>query len=321
MEEAAPMMNDKHDPPGHKPPGLQRKQILPEATQNIPEDDPDAEERIQRLLASPSYVRADQDVEFLQQDAARPVRLLLEFLKPEEAMVRNKINSTIVVFGGTRIIEPQAATRRMERAQSALNASPQDPELRRLLAVAQRVLHKSRYYDVAREFARIVSRACQDSERCEFVVMTGGGPGIMEAANRGAFDVGAKSAGLNIDLPHEQFPNSYITESLCFQFRYFALRKMHFLKRARGLVAFPGGFGTLDELFETLTLVQTRIVEPIPIVLVGKEFWRRVFDAEFLAAEGVIDPEDVDLFSFAESAEEIWDHIVRWHEARGNTVV
>ncbi len=315
------MMNDKHDPPGHKPPGLQRKQILPEATQNIPEDDPDAAERIQRLLASPSYVRADQDVEFLQQDAARPVRLLLEFLKPEEAMVRNKINSTIVVFGGTRIIEPQAATRRMERAQSALNASPQDPELRRLLAVAQRVLHKSRYYDVAREFARIVSRACQDSERCEFVVMTGGGPGIMEAANRGAFDVGAKSAGLNIDLPHEQFPNSYITESLCFQFRYFALRKMHFLKRARGLVAFPGGFGTLDELFETLTLVQTRIVEPIPIVLVGKEFWRRVFDAEFLAAEGVIDPEDVDLFSFAESAEEIWDHIVRWHEARGNTVV
>ena len=312
--------NSSHRP-RPKPPGRRRKQHLPEATPNVPDDDPGAEERIQRLLASPSYVRADQDVEFLQQDVTRPVRLLLEFLKPDEAMARDHVESTIVVFGGTRIIEPKAARRRVEHAQAALNASPQDPGLQRRLAVARRVLLKSRYYDVAREFGRIVSRACQVSERCEFVVMTGGGPGIMEAANRGAFDVGAKSAGLNIDLPHEQFPNPYITESLCFQFRYFALRKMHFLKRARGLVAFPGGYGTLDELFETLTLVQTRTVQPIPIVLVGEEFWRRVFDAEFLAAEGVIDPEDVDLFSFAESAEEIWDHIVAWHEAHGTSVV
>jgi len=315
------MTKDSSRDPRRQPPGRRRKQHLPEATQNVPHDDPGAEERTRRLLASPSYVRADQDVDFLQQDATRPVRLLLEFLKPEEAMVRDNIKSTIVVFGGTRIIEPKAATGRVEHAQAAVDASPQDPELQRRLAVAQRVLLKSRYYDVAREFGRIVSRACQDSVRCEFVVMTGGGPGIMEAANRGAFDVGAKSAGLNIDLPHEQFPNSYITESLCFQFRYFALRKMHFLKRARGLVAFPGGYGTLDELFETLTLVQTRTVEPIPIVLVGEEFWRRAFDAEFLAAEGVIDPEDADLFSFAESAEEIWEHIVHWHEAHGTSVV
>jgi uncharacterized protein (TIGR00730 family) len=147
--------------------------------------------------------------------------------------------------------------------------------------------------------------------------VTGGGPGIMEAANRGAHDVGAKSVGLNITLPHEQFPNPYITPELCFQFRYFALRKLHFMLRARALVAFPGGYGTLDELFETLCLIQTRKVEPLPVVLVGEQYWRRVFDAEFLAAEGVIDPEDVELFRFAETADEIWKGICAWYEEAG----
>ena len=146
---------------------------------------------------------------------------------------------------------------------------------------------------------------------------TGGGPGIMEAANRGAFDVGAKSVGLNINLPHEQYPNPYITPELCFRFHYFALRKLHFLLRAKALVAFPGGFGTIDELFEVLTLSQTRKIAPIPVVLVGEDYWRQAIDMDFLADEGVIDPEDRDLFWFAETANEAWNGILRWHEACG----
>jgi len=170
---------------------------------------------------------------------------------------------------------------------------------------------------VAREFGRLVSEANlhRDSDRA--VVMTGGGPGIMEAANRGAFDVGAESVGLNIQLPHEQYPNPYITTDLCFSFRYFALRKLHFLRRAKALVAFPGGYGTFDELFEVLTLVQTRKIRPIPVVLVGESYWRRAVDLDFLADEGVIDPEDQDLFWYAETAQEIWDGILHWHRACG----
>jgi uncharacterized protein (TIGR00730 family) len=187
--------------------------------------------------------------------------------------------------------------------------------------VAERVLAKSRYYDVAREFGRLVSGVCQLDGRCDFVIVTGGGPGIMEAGNRGAFDVGAKSIGLNITLPHEQFPNPYISPELCFQFRYFGLRKMHFMKRAKALVAFPGGYGTFDELFEALTLIQTEKIRPRPVVLVGKEFWQSAFDAEFLAAEGVIDPEDVELFSYAETAEEIWNAILAWYRAQGEEIV
>jgi uncharacterized protein (TIGR00730 family) len=156
-----------------------------------------------------------------------------------------------------------------------------------------------------------------DKSRRKLVIMTGGGPGIMEAANRGAFDVGAKSVGLNINLPHEQYPNPYITPNLCFRFHYFALRKMHLLLRAKALVAFPGGFGTLDELFEGLTLVQTRKIKPVPIVLVGEEYWRRAFDVEFLVQEGVIDAEDRELFWFAETAQEIWDGILHWYDACG----
>jgi uncharacterized protein (TIGR00730 family) len=313
------------DPPEDRrpptPPGARRKQELPQATLRVPPDDPDAEERTRRLLESPSYVRADHDIDFLLRDETRPVRLLLEFLKPESGMSEQGVESTIVVFGGTRVVEPQVARHKLERAEAAVKESPQDPERQRQLEVARRVVSKAHYYDVAREFGRIVSRACQCSDCCEFVVVTGGGPGIMEAANRGAFDVGAKSAGLNIHLPHEQYPNPYITPTLCYQFRYFALRKMHFLKRAKALVAFPGGYGTFDELFETLTLVQTRTVDPIPIVLVGEEFWKKAFDADFLADEGVIDPEDRELFCFAESAQEIWNHIVHWYRVHGTEIV
>jgi uncharacterized protein (TIGR00730 family) len=225
-----------------------------------------------------------------------------------------------VVFGSTRIPEPTAAARHVESLRRALSASPGDPELRSRLEIAERLLAKSRLYDVAREFGRLVGGAARRAGD-GLVVMTGGGPGLMEAANRGAFDVDAETVGLNIDLPHEQYPNPYITPELCFRFHYFALRKLHFLLRARALVAFPGGFGTLDELFETLTLVQTRKIRPLPVVLVGEAWWRRVFDADFLVEEGVIEPEDSELFWYAESAQEIWDSILAWYEASGEPLL
>lgn len=281
----------------------------------------EAEGRIARLIESPSYIRADRDVDLLQSDRMRSVRLLLDYQKAEIVLQEQGIGSTIVVFGGTRILEPARARERVKRARAALDRSPGDPVLKRSVAVAESILAKSPYYEVAREFSRIVSSTCQVSGKCEFVVVTGGGPGIMEAGNRGAFEVNAKTVGLNINLPQEQFPNSYITPDLCFQFRYFALRKLHFLKRARALVAFPGGYGTFDELFETLTLIQTRTVQPMPVILVGQEFWNRAFDAEFLADEGVIDLEDRDLFVFAETAKEIWNQILEWYRVRGTEVL
>jgi uncharacterized protein (TIGR00730 family) len=192
----------------------------------------------------------------------------------------------------------------MLRAALAANAS--DNDLERQLAIADRIHAKSHYYDVAREFGRLVSSANHGASKHHTAVITGGGPGMMEAANRGAFDVGAKSVGLNISLPHEQYPNPYVTPELCFSFHYFALRKLHFLLRAKALVAFPGGYGTLDELFEVLTLIQTRKIKPIPVVLVGEAYWRRAVDIDFLAEEGVIDSEDRELFWFAETAHEIW---------------
>jgi hypothetical protein len=190
---------------------------------------------------------------------------------------------------------------------------PNIPELEHRLEGAERILAKSHYYDVARELGRIVGQAGNGPDDCRLVIVTGGGPGLMEAANRGAYDAGAKSVGLNISLPQEQFPNPYITPELCFQFRYFGLRKMHFLLRAKAMIAFPGGYGTLDELFETLCLIQTRKIKPVPVILVGEQYWRRAFDVEFLAAEGTIDPEDVELFNFAETAEQIWKIISDWY--------
>ena len=189
------------------------------------------------------------------------------------------------------------------------------------MAVTERILAKSHYYEVARELGRIVGRAGQREAGCRLIVVTGGGPGLMEAANRGAYEVGAKSAGLNIALPHEQFPNPYITPELCFQFRYFGLRKMHFMMRAKAFVAFPGGYGTLDELFEALCLIQTRKIKPLPVVLVGEQYWRRAFDAEFLAAEGTIDPEDTELFCFAETADQIWKAICAWYDDLGEPLL
>lgn len=298
-----------------------RKRPLPSIVPKPPEIDPDAPERVRRLMASPSFRRADQDIEFLQRDEVRPSRLQLEFLKPELLLEEAGVRTTIVVFGATRIVEPAAARLRMEQAARRLARHPHDPECKSQLAVAERILAKSHYYDVAREFGRIVGQAGEGPLDARLVIVTGGGPGLMEAANRGSYDVGAKSVGLDISLPHEQFPNPYIAPELCFQFRYFALRKMHFMMRAKAFVAFPGGYGTLDELFEALCLIQTRIIKPLPVILVGKKYWRRVFDADFLAAEGTIDPEDVELFCYAETAEQIWKIIHTWYEENGEPLL
>lgn len=267
-------------------------------------------------LISPSYIPADHDSEFLQRDELRPVRLSLELLKPELIQKEHGIQSTIVVFGSARLSEPSVAKHKVQEAEALLAADPHDPRHRERLAVLRRQLELSVYYDVAREFSRLVSSSCQTAGRCDYVIVTGGGPGIMEAANRGAADTQAKSIGLNITLPHEQRPNPYITPDLCFQFRYFALRKMHFLIRAKALVAFPGGFGTMDELFETLTLLQTGKASGLSVILVGQAFWERVINWPMLLEYGLISPEDITLFHFAETAEQAWEQIVRNHQAR-----
>lgn len=250
---------------------------------------------------SATNLRADRDLEFLDRDEVRGVRLELDFLKPDICLRNEGVEHTIVVFGGTRIVEPDAA----------------DVLATARLKIAEQLSKKSVYYEIAREFGSIVGLAGRGPGDCRLTLLTGGGPGIMEAANRGAFDVGAKNIGLNIALPNEQYPNPYVSDELCFTVRYFAIRKLHFLLRAKALVNFPGGFGTLDELFEALNLVQTRTIDPLPIILVGKEFWQQAINLDFLVNEGVIDPEDLDLFSYAESAQEAWDQICHWHEAAG----
>ncbi|QDV08566.1 putative lysine decarboxylase [Planctomycetes bacterium Poly30] len=269
------------------------------------------------LLNSPSYRQADQDPEFLAHGHTRGVRLHLDYLKAQLLLEEHGIQHTIVVFGSTRIPDPEMARRSLDEARAAHASAPDDEGLERKVAVAERLRAKSRYYDLAREFGRLVSVASGGPDDCSVVIATGGGPGIMEAANRGAFDVGAKSIGFNITLPHEQFPNPYITPGLCFRFHYFAIRKLHFLLRAKALVVFPGGYGTLDELFETLALIQTRKIEPVPVVLIGRSYWREIFNVDFLVDEGVIDAEDRDLFWFAETAKEAWDGILLWHESAG----
>jgi hypothetical protein len=298
-----------------------RREPLPGQYPKSAEEDPEAPQRIRALLESPTYRQADRDPEFLDIDATRGVRLQIDYLKAELLLAQYGVEHTIVVFGGTRILEPQAAQRRVAALTSQLAQDPDNRDLKRTLAVAERILAKSPYYEIARELGRIVGRCGGGPDDCRIMLVTGGGPGIMEAANRGAHDVGAKSIGLNIALPREQFPNPYITPELCFRFHYFSTRKLHFLLRARALVAFPGGYGTLDEVFETLTLGQSRTIEPVPVVLVGEEYWRRVFDVDFLVDEGVIALEDRALFRYAETAAQIWQTILEWHAANGTQLV
>lgn len=275
------------------------------------------EENLRRIEASPSYRLAAQDLEFLNRAELRPVRMQLELLKPEMTLVEQGVRSTIVLFGGTQIADAASAELRLSSARAALAADPTSQLAARAVARAERLLAKAPYYDAARAFARLATSSCQVNGECEYVIVTGGGPGIMEAGNRGAFDVNGKSIGLNITLPAEQRPNPYITPELCFQFRYFALRKLHFLLRAKALVVFPGGFGTLDELTDALTLRQTHRMQEIPIILYGRAFWDQVIDFQFLADEGVVADEHLDLITYAETPEEAWRQITEFHAARG----
>lgn len=292
----------------------QRAEPLPWQKPKSSSEDPESPAKLEAILNNPSYEPAIEDVDFLRGDDARGVRIQLDYLKPESLLNEHGVRHTIVVFGSTRIVEPAAAKMHVEQLRGALSAEPGSGDLERRLRVAERILAKSQYYDVAREFAGLVAQAGDGPTDSRLVVLTGGGPGLMEAANRGAHEAGAKTVGLNITLPHEQYPNPYVTPELCFQFHYFALRKMHFMMRAKALVAFPGGFGTFDELFETLTLIQTRKINPLPVVLVGEEYWRNVIDLDFLVDEGVIDVEDRDLFWYAETAEMIWKGLLHWYE-------
>ena len=263
------------------------------------------EAQLEAILAHPSYRLAHEDQELLADADSRPIRLQLELLKPERYLRRHKIQSTVVVFGSARVTSPQQAQATLAEVQARASSNPNDDRLPAAMTRARQQERQSHYYEVARRFAEIVSLRFQEEGRRDFVVVTGGGPGIMEAANRGAFDAGARSIGLNITLQHEQAPNPFITPGLCFQFRYFGLRKMHFLMRAKALVVFPGGFGTMDELFEVLTLVQTGKVSRVPIVLVGTDFWRKAINFDFLIEEGYIGAQDVQLFTLVNTVEEI----------------
>ncbi len=246
--------------------------------------------------ASAAYKLAFQDNDFLLREDLRPVRFQLELLKPELLLDEAKIESMLVIYGSARIPEPAEA--------DALEAAATDDVQRN---IARRLKAKAKYYEEARKLARLASQVPPDENGCRhFVVCSGGGPSIMEAANRGADDVGKESVGLNIVLPHEQAPNRFVTPDLSFQFHYFALRKMHFLLRARAVCVFPGGFGTFDEMFELLTLIQTGKIKPIPIVLFGKQFWERVVNFDALVEEGVVSARDLGLFKFVETAEEAW---------------
>ena len=246
-------------------------------------------------MENASYRLAYADDEFLSRDDLRAVRLQLEWLKPDIVQEEHNINSTVVIFGGARFPEPATKPGSMAVEQGDRNA--------------QNIQNNSRYYQIARSLAQKITRLSLEHDGREYVIVTGGGPGIMEAANRGASDIGGKSIGLNIVLPFEQKPNPYITPDLCFQFHYFAVRKMHFLKRAKGLIAFPGGFGTLDELFDTLTLLQTKKIKPLPVVLVGKKYWERVINFDFLIEQGAIAAEDIALIQWADSDTEAFDYL------------
>jgi uncharacterized protein (TIGR00730 family) len=270
------------------------------AGRNFPSAQEDAASAIPDSLYSgpeSAYRLAFTDNEFLLRDELRPVRMQLELLKPEMVQRERGIESTIVIFGSARILPPEVAAEQLAQAKK----SDDSLAVRR----AEMQVLMSGYYDEARRFASLVTTRSREHASPIYVV-TGGGPGVMEAGNRGAHDVGGQSIGLNIVLPHEQAPNPYITPELCFQFHYFALRKMHFLMRSIGLVCFPGGFGTLDELFETLTLIQTGKCRRRPILLFGREFWEKLINFDVLIDTGMISPGDVKLFHYVESAEEAW---------------
>jgi len=269
----------------------------------------DAEVANSSQLASESYQLAYADKSFLLSDELRAVRLQLEWLKPDLIQEENNIDTTVVIFGGARFPDPDTAEKNFDKSLALLSQAPGDPSLIKKHLVAKNILENSKYYQEARQLSTKITELSLTFSGQQFVIVTGGGPGVMEAANRGAAEAGGKSIGLNIVLPFEQKPNPYITPELCFQFHYFALRKMHFLKRARGLIAFPGGFGTLDELFETLTLIQTKKIKHVPVVLIGKKYWQRLIDFEFLVEQGALEESALQLFEIVDTAQQAWDYL------------
>ncbi|WP_127020587.1 LOG family protein [Rheinheimera mangrovi] len=272
------------------------------------------EQQSQDLLEHPSYRLAFADNDFLMQDELRHVRLQLEYLKPQLILEQNQIKATVVVFGSARFVSRQQAEQMVAEAKTQLKQYPEALELQQKLKVAQRQLKNSAYYEAAAAFSRIVTEHSQSCPDTSLMIISGGGPGVMEAANKGAYQAGGQSIGLNIVLPHEQKPNPYITPQFCFRFHYFAIRKMHFLQRARALVAFPGGFGTLDELFETLTLLQTGKANTVPVILYDKNFWTRLINFDLLVEEGLIKAEDMQLIQFVDTPEQAWQAICHCYQ-------
>lgn len=260
-------------------------------------------------------ILAYENIPFLKSDICRPIRLELEYLHPDEVMKYHHVDSTVVIFGSARIMSPEEEAEALAKADEELQKNPEDESLRRKYEEVQRFAQYTKFYQVARELSYLISHSANQG-KTNALVVTGGGPGIMEAGNRGAQEAGSPSVALNINLPFEQFPNEYVTEKLCFNFHYFSVRKMHFLKRAKALCAFPGGFGTLDELFEALTLIQTEKIGRLPVVLFGKEFWQSLVNWQVLVDTGMISAEDLSLFRFYDTAEEAWDYIrCYWDQA------
>jgi len=279
------------------------------SSQNRSDDQELVSKNLELIISSSNYQLAHEDRELLNSDEMRGVRMLLEINKPEKILEEQNILSTIIVFGGASLSDKSSIDHRIELAKNSLTKDPSSSNLEREITRLKNLQSISHYYDSAREFAKIVSRQNQKEHCNSHVIVTGGGPGIMEAANRGAFDADCKSIGLNISLPNEQHPNAYITPGLCFKFNYFALRKFHFVMRSVAAVFFPGGFGTFDELFELLTLRQTGMKTEIPIILFGRDYWSKVINFQFLSDHGLISDEHMNLFQYADSASEAWDII------------
>ena len=279
------------------------------SSQNRSDDQELVRKNLELIISSSNYQLAHEDRELLNSDEMRGVRMLLEINKPEKILEEQNILSTIIVFGGANLSDKSSIENRIEIIKNSLTKDPRSSSLERELARLKNLQSISHYYVSAREFAKIVSRQNQKEHCNSHVIVTGGGPGIMEAANRGAFDADCKSIGLNISLPNEQHPNAYITPGLCFKFNYFALRKFHFVMRSVAAVFFPGGFGTFDELFELLTLRQTGMKTEIPIILFGRDYWSKVINFQFLSDHGLISDEHMNLFQYADSASEAWDII------------
>lgn len=266
----------------------------------------DLTKMVLKLRKSHAFKRAYGDLDFMSTPELRPLRLQLELLKPEVYLKKQNIKSTIVIFGSARLWSKEDSLDRIKEIQKLIKKNPKDKTLRESLNSAKGLLKHHRFYDIARDFAELASKkSCLGGNKS--IIVTGGGPGIMEGANRGAYDAKAKSIGLNITLPMEQGPNPYVSPELCFRFHYFAVRKMHFVMRSKALIVFPGGFGTMDELFEVLTLIQTGKKSVLPIVLIGRKYWDDIINLKNMAKWGVISKSDINLLSFAESGQEAWN--------------